>query len=82
MKKILMSFAVVLAMMLMVSCSCCNNKKGECKDACCKEKTECCADKCAGCDKADECGKTACNASACNEDCDKACDSTSTDCCK
>lgn len=73
MKKIFMSLAVVAFMMAAASCSCSNNKKAECADAC-GDKKECCESKCASCDKADECGEAAvpaCDAEKC-ADCDKA----------
>lgn len=78
MKKILMSIALVAAMVAASSCCCCNNKKAQEAPA-----TECSAEKCAGCDKKDDCGKSKCCSDACQEKTDcKACDSTATDCCK
>jgi hypothetical protein len=78
MKKILMSIALVAAMVAASSCCCCNNKKAQEAPA-----TECSAEKCAGCDKKDDCEKSKCCSDACQEKTDcKACDSTATDCCK
>lgn len=79
--------AVVAVMLAAGSCSCSNNKKAECTDSCCdKKKTECCEKdtKCAGCDKADECGEAAvpCDAEKC-ANCEKAegCDKKAEGCC-
>ena len=66
MKKIIMSLALVAAMVVAVSCAC-NNNSGKAQECAATE----CAD-CAGCDKAcdKQCDKACCDST--NVDCKKA----------
>lgn len=85
MKKIIMSLALVAAMVVAVSCAC-NNNSGKAQECAATE----CSD-CAGCDKAcdkaepccdkEGCQQDQCCDKACDKQCDKACcDSTNVDC--